>query len=292
MTPKQMYDEYRGYLDLDPDSWVSGDEVWHKLYNAQSEIVRTINRLNTSYYIQSHTLNIVSGTALYDMPLNARGGRIIFTEDVDDYWEVAPADMVQKLSFDAPGLISLVRDTHFTWQRNKLRIMPTPTAADTFKAWYLPTFGSMAQGFATGGGSQTLTLFSGDPNYTTDYGIIDPRDDFYNNMEVLIWSGTNIGEYYEITDYTGGSTRQISIADNSWGSTPATDSEFCIMCPVIDSFHQLVVVRAAMDGAIKNKDRLRDLTNIRKEMEEDLIAWAQERQVADFDHTEMDDGDF
>lgn len=293
MTPKQMYDEFRSYLDLETDTWVGGDEIWRKLHNAQQELIRLVNRLNTSYYIQDASISVVKGTALYTLPLNCRrGSRLVFTEDVDDYLEVTPAHMVDKLDFDAPGLISLVRDRAFTLQRGKIRIMPTPTGNDTLKVWYLPHFGNMLQGFAAAGGSSTLVSFAGDPDYTLNYGNVDPRDDYYNNMELLIVGGTNIGAFKEVTDYTGGSTRSLSIAAESWDSTPDTTTEFCLLCPLLEDFHQMVPVRAAMDGAIKNKNRVRELKDQYRVMKDDLLAWAQERQVGQMEDTAFDDGEF
>lgn len=279
MTPLEMYDEFRSYLDTDTDGFFAGAEVWRKLHNAQQFLIRRIAQSSPSYYIVSTSITLVAGQATYTLPLNARlGSKIVFTEDVDDYLEVLPDEMVTKLDMDAPGIVNYTDEWFFTLERDKFRAMPTPLSADTLKAWYVPNFGNMLQGAVAAAGTTSLTFPSTDPDYTENYGVVDKRDDFYNNMILQILDGNGEGEYREITDYTGGGTLQATVA--AWSTTPDTDSTYAVMCPVPEDFHELVPLRAAVHGAVKNRNRLTELRSLLRDGLNDLHNWVTARQYA------------
>ena len=67
---------------------------------------------------------------------------------------------------------------------------------------------------------------------------------------------------------------------DSGGSSVST---FAILSPVPEDFHQMIPMRAAIDGAIKNRNRLSELQSTyygspgRGGMEKGLLAWLQKR---------------
>ena len=289
MTPQEMYAEFQSYLDVD-SNFMSGDEVWRKLDSANREIIRLINREDPTYFVQTHTFDTVADTNLYDLPQNARlGSRIVFIENTDTVTEMPPVQELRELlSFESPGVANLSNHHHFILQGNQVRSMGTPGGVNSIRVYYLPIFGNMIQGAINGQDTTTLDFYAGDPNYTINFGIPDPRDDYYNGMTVLLTKNDGIGDLRTISDYTGGSTRRITVSA-AWSTTLSIDSgsetQFAILSPVPEDFHQLVPLRAAMDGAIKNRNRLREIQSVyygspgRPGLEMSLIGWLQKRQM-------------
>ena len=290
MTPQEMYAEFQSYLDVD-SNFMSGDEVWRKLDSANREIVRIINREDPTYFVQTHTFDTVADQSLYDLPQNARlGSRIVFIENSDTVTEVPPVQELRELlAFEAPGIANLSNHHHFILQGDQVRVMGTPGGVHSIRIYYLPQFGNMIQGKISASPTTTLDFFAGNPHYTNNYGIPDLRDDFYNGMTVLLTKNDGAGDQRTISDYTGGSTRRITVS-SAWSTTLDSDegneTEFSILSPIPEDFHQLVPLRAAMDGAIKNRNRLREIQSVyygspgRPGLEMSLLGWLQKRQMS------------
>ena len=282
MTPKEIFDEYRAYLDLDTDTWVGGSEVWRKLHTAQNEIVRLITRQQPTFFLKSYSFNLVSGTDTYDLPLNARlGTRIVLVEDLTNDWQIYPINFNEQIEWSG--------DQKFAMDGSKLKIIPTPTSADTFnlKVWYVPSFANMLQGIVASAGTTSLGLFTTDADYTVNFGRIDSRNDYYNGMEVQIIDYTGEGQTRTINDYAGLGSPIITV--DAWTTTPDTTSEFVIACPVPEDFHQLVAIRAAMHGAVKNRNRQQDLKDMWTEGKSDMLSWVTARQMAQLETVDPDD---
>ena len=290
MTPQEMYAEFQSYLDVD-SNFMSGDEVWRKLDSANREVVRLINREDPTYYVQTHTFDTVADQSLYDLPQNARlGSRIIFVENTDTVTEMPPVQELRELlAFEAPGIANLSNHFHFILQGDQVRVMGTPGGVHSVRVYYLPQFGNMIQGKISGTTTTTLDFFAGDPNYTNNFGIPDLRDDHYNGMTVLLTKNEGAGDQRTISDYTGGSTRRITVS-SAWSDTLVSsegyETEFSVLSPVPEDFHQLIPLRAAMDGAIKNRNRLREIQSVyygspgRPGLEMSLLGWLQKRQMS------------
>tara|TARA_R110000850_G_scaffold228558_1_gene353465 strand:- start:738 stop:1217 length:480 start_codon:yes stop_codon:yes gene_type:complete len=147
----------------------------------------------------------------------------------------------------------------------------------------------MIQGKISATTTTTLDFFTGDPNYTNNYGIPDLRDDYYNGMTVLLTKNEGAGDQRTISDYAGGSTRRITVS-SAWSDTlvaaEGSETEFAVLSPVPEDFHQLIPLRAAMDGAIKNRNRLREIQSVyygspgRPGLEMSLLGWLQKRQMS------------
>ena len=140
------------------------------------------------------------------------------------------------------------------------------------------------QGTASAAGSTTITSFTGDPNYTSNFGVLDRMDDFYNGMRIQIKSGTGVGQTRIVSDYSG-SAMQFTV-DTAWSTTPvADDSVFAIMCPVPEDYHDVVSVAAALKASVKGRTRFNDLQDLyhghsrRSGMLSEMLAFIRERQV-------------
>jgi hypothetical protein len=289
MTPLQMLESLKDHLDA-PDEFWSNEQLWRRLSDAQQEVIRDITGEDPSFFVQTYDISFVSGQATYSLPQNAQlGTRIIFAENRvgQQGSEVPPADLREMLSFTQPGVVNLSEYYHFALEGGKVRVLPTPgsSGASAIRIYFIPSYGHMMQGTASAGGTNTLTFFASDPNWTTNFGWRDVRNDFYNGMQVLIYEGTSAGDVRMITDYVGGSTYQITV-DEDWTSTPDTTSKFAIMCPVPEQHHQTVVLNAALKASIKGRTRDRELHRAyyghagAPGALKDLLSWVGKRQDA------------
>ena len=294
MTPVEMVESFKDHLHAGNNFW-SGGQIWRRLFDSQQAIIRYIVSQDPSFFVETHDIAL-GGSSLYDLPINARlGTRLIFTEnranpigtEVDWAW----LDNYPDLS--GTGLSSLVTGAHITLDGQQLRIMPATGSSQpsSVRVWYSPSFGNMIEGVANSATSTTLACFTDSaPNYTNSHGWVDPRDDYYNGMWIMITSGTGAGQMRKIKDYTG-STRVFTV--DSWDITPKgrTDTEvdeelssFCVLCPVPEDFHHVVVTHAAMTATVKSRTRNSSLRqqffgsrSMAGELHE-MLAWIQKRQ--------------
>jgi hypothetical protein len=278
MTPLEIFNSYKDILDLDKDSWADPADIWRKLHRAQNEIVRMISRVSPSYFVRSTDITLVSGTSTYSLPQNARlGSKIVLTEDKDDRLQIEKIDWDDHLDLESNNLLNFSSDTlRFSMERNKLRVSPTPTAAETYRIWYIPVFGNMLYGqTAVAASTTTWTAFTADPNYTINYGVVNARADYYNGMQLEVISGNGEGEVHEITDFSGGATPVFTVG--GFTTVPNTTSVIAINCPIPEDFHDLVPIRAAMKGAVKQRNRLSDLRSIWNEGKQEMLGWVPNR---------------
>jgi hypothetical protein len=236
--------------------------VEEHLHTAQQEIIRHILQQDPSFFVASTPLLPVAGTETYILPENARRGtRLIFVESTSDVGsEVAPAEMRNYLAYRG-GIVNLCTTLSFVLEGDRVRIMPTPTDASTVTVWYSPSFGNMIEGSNSAtviSSAVTMVLTAQTvPNYTTTFGVISPRDDYYNGMTIEMTSGAAIGRQRTITNYVG-STRTVTVSA-VWGVALAAGDTCIIHCPVPEDFHDLVPLRGAILGSARNRNRQQEL---------------------------------
>ena len=101
----------------------------------------------------------------------------------------------------------------------------------------------------------------------------------------MIYEGTSVGDVRTITDYSGGSTFQITV-NSAWTSTADTTSKFAVMCPIQEQHHQAVVLRAALYCSIKGRTRDKELRSAyyghlgAPGALKELLGWVSKRQDA------------
>ena len=288
MLPTEMLDSFKDHLHAGNNFW-SGGQIWRRLFDSQQAIIRYIAKEDPTFWVRTYDISLVADQATYDLPLNARlGTKIIFAENRDSPvgTEVPWSQLDEYPNFASPGIVNLVPGKRFSLEGSKVRVLPTPstTSANAIRVWYTPSFGNMIQGTASAGGSSSLTPFTGDPNYTLNFGWKDVRDDYYNGMEILITGGTGIGQQNKISDYTGSSS--VLTVENAWSVTPDDTSKFAILCPVPEDFHHVVSTHAAMTASIKGQKRYTELRQqffgspgMTGELFE-MLGWIHSRQYA------------
>jgi hypothetical protein len=287
MNALEIFNSTKDHLDASDSFW-SGAQIWRRMDEAQREILRHIIREQPSFYIASTNVDFVSGQAEYTLPLNARrGSRIIVAgnNQVSPTATIIDADIRQIFDAQDSTVINLTQDMRFLLVNGKLRVLPTPgsTTSSALIVYYMPSFGNMIYGTASAGDTAELTPFTSDANYTTNFGWIDTRDDYYNGMELLLISGTGAGQYRLISDYNGSTT--AFTVDSAWDTAPSTDTVFSVQSPVPEDNHDAVSMSAALRCSVKGRTRYRELhrsyygsrgqTGVLKE----LLAWVGQREV-------------
>jgi|TARA_R110002073_G_scaffold141383_7_gene292502 hypothetical protein len=295
MIPSEMVTDFKNHLDA-LDGFFDGAEIMRRLHSAQQELCRKIVEEDPSFFIETTTLDLVAGQETYALPVNARlGSRIVMAENLSDALAndtngpLPAAQLRDYFSFQGAGtLVDLHPFYSFMMEGNNIRIEPTPNAASAaaVRIWYVPSYGNMIEGFTDGASPTTITFSDSIPNYAATFGVVDRRNDFYNGMTVQIVSGNGVGQYRRITDYDG-LTRTATV-ESAWGSTPTSSgddvSKYAVVCPVPEDHHSAVTVRAAMEGAIKNRNRFGELQALffgspgRQGLMFDLLAWISKRQ--------------
>jgi len=135
----------------------------------------------------------------------------------------------------------------------------------------------MHQGIVAAATASTIT-FPAAPVYTA-FTTPSIYDDFYNAMEVIIVSGTGVGQRRPISDYTGGSTYQATISED-WTVTPDTSSGYAVISPVPEGFHDVQVLDAAMGLASKSPRRkVAEISGLRNQRYLEMLGYAHNRQT-------------
>jgi hypothetical protein len=201
--PKQMLEDLRDWLDEPSAAFWSDARLMYRLHVAQQDIVRTVQMASPSCFVATYDISLVASQALYDLPLNARlGTRWIAAENRTagtPYYYVYDVDLRRYLETESANWPwGTESSPHLTLQGDQVRVSPAPTSAisNGIRYMYAPAYGNMLQGTLTATTTTTVTLnWSTAPDYTTTFGTVDNRDDFYNGMTLFVVSGTGAGQY-------------------------------------------------------------------------------------------------
>ena len=283
--------EVKDHLHAGNNFW-SMEALCNRLHDGQLAVLRHIIKADPSFFATSVDIDFVALQATYDLPLNARlGTRLLFTEGRQGVGANSPGEQIgqQKLrdflSDTAPAFTNLT-PYGITMQGAQVRVIPTPSDAVTgaIRVWFNPSFGNMIEGpISAAASSTTFALWQGAGNFTTELGYVDPRNDYYNGMTVLVSEGTGLGQVRTISDYVG-STGVFTVSSAFSPVLSTTDSILSILSPVPEDFHSLQVLYAALDASIKGSKRyqtLRDRIFGSQQQKvgslADLLAWISAR---------------
>ena len=292
-TPAQMLTDLRDWIDEPSAAFWSNDRLMYRLHVAQQDLVRTVQMASPSSFVSTYDISLVADQALYDLPLNARlGTRWLAAENRisgTPYYYVYDVDLRRYLETETAGLPwDADGAPHITLQGAQVRVSPAPTVAVSagIRYMYAPAYGNMLQGTLTATTTTTVRLnWSTSPDYSTSWGVVDNRDDYYNGMTLFVVSGTGAGQYRTISDYTG-STRQITVSEAFTTSlvAGASGSVVATMSPVHEDFRDVVVLSAARQCAVKGRSRYKEIVSEyygspgRPGRWQALMSWIEERQ--------------
>lgn len=160
----------------------------------------------------------------------------------------------------------------YDFRGNNLVLEPTPASSETdgirivFKA--LPP--RLRSGTAQAGASSTITLDAS----------ADPRNDYYNDARIFIYSGTGSGQIRTISDYVG--STKVATVSSSWTTNPDSTSVFSTLIhdDFLEIFHELIPLYAAKKAFLKerslNQKAHYDASAL-KELESQFVQFIDER---------------
>jgi len=284
-SPSELHSDVRTLIGESTAGFWADDLLMRRMHAAQQEIVRAISEENPTFFTASFDISLVADQATYALPLPARlGTRWIAVENRisgEPYFYAWDIDLRRRLYGEALNVPSISQSAvQVTLDGDQLRVVPIPDSATTnaLRLVYEPQFGNMLQGAASTITSTSLILSASAPDYSTGFGVVDRRDDYYNGMDVTILAGTGVGHTRRISDYTG-LTRSLTV-DQAWttAATPTVGSTYAVQCPVPEDFRDLVSLRTA-HGLARSGDKGRGklLGEDWKDRLWDLRAWAAER---------------
>jgi hypothetical protein len=290
-TPQRMLESLKDELDLRSTNFLTDRSLMHRLHTSQQEANRVIAQEDPSFFVAETDVSFVADQRNYSLPLNARlGTRWIAAENrisgdpLYYVYDIALNRSLHAANVNWPW--NAEATPHISWFGDSLRVSPTPTQAvsGAIRLAYIPAHGNMVQGAATSTTSTTFSLFSGDPDFSDEFGYVDSRDDFYNGMKAFVVSGTGAGQERPISDYDG-SSRKVTVS-SAWTvplSAAASTSVLAIMCPTPEDFRDVVVLHAAWGASPKTQNRQSEYKDVlfgspgRSGRWNEMIAWVGER---------------
>jgi hypothetical protein len=287
-TPSQLLTSLRDYLDEPTEGYWKNSELVGRLSDSHKRIARTITSQDPTFFIASTNIDFVANQALYDLPRNARLGsrwEHASKNDANGNPQGYVYDMRLRDRVIGDQIVIGNNSLNFSiaFQGAKIRVSPIPTAAQSnaITLFYTPIFADLHEGFVSAATSTTIT-FPASPTFART-GSPSIFNDDYNGMDVIIKSGTGVGQRRTITAYTGGSTLQATVA--TWDTTPDTSSVYAIVSPVPDDFHDLIALDAVITASSKStRRRLQQYAGIYQDRLQEMINWVDQRQVFAQDH--------
>ena len=253
---QSLVDAFRSDIDEDVASFFSDAEAVRWINRGKGYIWAKAVEADEDFGLTSFDFSIVADTANYVLQNDVyRIRRIeqIFPSDssrVPIPWY--PIDLNQKGDYDASAGGGSEAPLRYFLEARQFRTVPVPNSAqagtNNGRVWYIPKLGDLQSGTATAGGASTITF----PTTNTLPGALTSRiDDYYNGLDILITSGTGVGQVRRITDYDG-STR-VATVDVPWTTLPTSASLYSLMTPIPDEYQYLQSQYAVIRGYLKDE---------------------------------------
>lgn len=163
----------------------------------------------------------------------------------------------------------------YDFRGSSLVLEPTPDTSenDAIRVVFQGVPPRLRCGTAATGGAATITFDSG----------ADPRNDYYNNARIYIYSGTGAGQIRTISDYVG--STKIATVSASWTTPPDGTSVFSTLIhdDFPEIFHELIPFYATKKAFLKerslNQKSAYDGSAL-KELEAQFVQFIDERTQA------------
>lgn len=127
------------------------------------------------------------------------------------------------------------------------------------RIFFTPTTPDLHRATAAAGTSSTITL--GTTGTASTVGTIKTVDNYYKDMRVEIISGTGSGQVRRVSQYVG--STKVATMDANWSTTPDSTSVYSINCPIVDDYHELLALGAAIRRqGLKVEDDISSLTQV------------------------------
>lgn len=240
----------------DCDRWAN--EGYRK-YNSM------LRRFDEGFFEKQISLDLTANTATIALPSQFLGVTLLERKINDT--EYVP--MVYKKRDDPTGNSSSSGSSYipqYEFLGRNLLLNPVPTATETsalrMKMKYDPP--QLNQGLVVNATATTITFAD----------TADVRDDYYNDAEIIITSGTGIGQIRTISDYVG--STKIATISSDWDIIPVTTSKYSTIIDTnfpsdFDMLIPLYVAKKAFSSERSPSSGRQFDMDILKDLERDFI---------------------
>lgn len=248
--------------------FVSPTEIYRWANEGYRKYISKLKRLDEGFFEKFVSLNIATGNdGLIELPSTFAG--VTLVEKLVNSNRYVPLTYKKRKTEEIGTENSPTGDSYlpiYSFMGNNLLLEPEPSANETngirLKMKYNPP--ALHTGTAADGAALTITLDSD----------ADPRDDYYNDQQIIIVSGTGVGQIRTISDYVG--STKVATVSVAWTTQPTSNSVFSTLIDTSfpSEFHMLLPLYAAKQAFIKERSRGIALSfdeQILKDMETDLI---------------------
>lgn len=227
--------------------------------------ISRLRRFDEGFFEKFHTFDIdASANGLIELPSTFSG--VTLLEKKVNSTDYVPLTYKKR---DEPTGDSVLTGSgylpYYSFLGNYLLLEPNPQTDETdalrMKMKYIPP--DLHRGTVVLSTSTSITLASD----------ADPRDDYYNGTQIMITSGTGIGQIRTISDYDGDT--KIATISVAWDTNPDTVSEYSTLIDVNfpSEFQMLIPLYASKKAFAKERSRGAQATydsSILKELERDF----------------------
>jgi len=198
------------------------------LNQAHQELYRKIALTSGQWFVTSASVTCTA--SVITLPVNC--SKPVYLEDPDGY----PVKIISSVAMRRVSRTTFADDTEYSVREaylvgNTLEINKTGVSG-TYTLWYQKKPVELHAGTAAAGGATSLTLAASLASSV--------RDDYYNNTELEVVSGTGIGRY-TISDFVA-STRVCTMASGTFGA----DSVYGIVPSTPDECNDYIALRATI----------------------------------------------
>lgn len=225
-------------------------EILRFINMEQDNLVKIIQGYKNGLLVHNVAISTDSNGE-YSMPVYTQG-RPLHIKRLDQSYDlrIAPCHFGETWFYDAD--LSVAGKEKYTYEHGKIYFSPSQVSkSGAWRMWYNWKVPWLLTGIATAGSATTITLASN--------AWVDRRDDYYNNIDMELVSGTGSGEGSStISDYAG-STR---VATWHKSTNPDDTSIYAMISPIPEKYHMLLVYKAAILGRAKAREKAEDLWDI------------------------------
>jgi len=259
--------------------FISNDEIDRWANEGYYKYVLMLMKAHQGYFETSALLDIVANTETIALPQNftANEKSLLDVVIVEKVVSGARIPLQYRKRYDQPNQTTggSAGETYlptYDFRGNNLVLEPTPVSAETdgIRIIYKALPPRLRSGTASAGAASTITLDSS----------ADPRNDYYNDNRIFIYSGTGAGQIRTISDYVG--STKVATVSSTWTTNPDSTSVFSTLIhdDFPEIFHELIPLFAAKKAFLKERSHNQKSSydaSCLKELESQFIKFVDER---------------
>tara|TARA_Y100000004_G_scaffold175097_1_gene214404 strand:+ start:1484 stop:2365 length:882 start_codon:yes stop_codon:yes gene_type:complete len=259
----------RQRADMENSQFVTDTEMRRYINRGYAELYDLIvtSANSEDYFLESSTVQLVSGTKTYSLPSDFYKGRGVDLTVGSDTIPLRRFNFTQR---NVGSRYSVSRTMRYRFQGNVLAINPKPSTADTLTVWYIPTpkkFLEVTPSAVSRGSTTTWTVPSG-------HGFV--ADDTITGVNFL---ATDYNVDQTISSVTA--TTIVTDLDSSALSDPTSYGSLETRLDFYAGWDEYVILCAAMDALIKEEADITAIMVSKDQVRQRILAVAEMRDLGE-----------